>query len=145
MPSLITAISSAPSTAPTTDPEPPVRLVPPMMAEAMTTSSKPTPVFGLPLLKNATAISATSAQTPPMIAVTTIVYRRNGIPEKRPARLLLPIACNRQPNAVWLSSTYPAAHRTIITQTLAGRPRMFPPPTVKKAFVLENWLIDRDL
>ena len=45
-PLLITATMSAPSSAPGTVPEPPLTAVPPMIAAAITCSSKPPPTVG---------------------------------------------------------------------------------------------------
>ncbi|MNY75908.1 hypothetical protein D3C86_2153240 [compost metagenome] len=67
MPLFITPMMKAPITAPVILPTPPEAEAPPMKQAAMTSSSKPTPAFGVAELSRAVMIMPASAARTPML------------------------------------------------------------------------------
>ena len=67
MPLFMTPMTKAPITAPTTLPKPPVVDAPPIKHAAMTSSSMPSPAFGVAVFRRAAKTSPPSAAMTPIV------------------------------------------------------------------------------
>src|ERR1017187_1525534 len=112
----------APMMEPRTVPEPPLRLAPPMMTAAMTSSSSPTATVGSPTRSRESWNTPESPKKQPAMAKTRTLRRTVGTPQSRAAASFDPSAKTCRPKTVFLNTSEVAAARAIATQTLRGPP-----------------------
>jgi hypothetical protein len=91
-PACSTAMISTPEKLFTTEPRPPIRLVPPMTTAAIAASSIPVPAFGSADSRYAAPNTPPNPASSPDIAKTTSFTGRGSIPLRRTASSLVPIA-----------------------------------------------------
>ncbi len=128
-PAWSTATTSTPRNDRTTDPWPPIRLVPPMTTAAIAASSRPMPPLGSAEDSRATWKTAPSAASVPEMTNVASRIRRVARPANLAAGSFEPTATRWRPQTVRVSRTWPI--RT--TATAARKAGEAPTPAIGRA------------
>ena len=111
-PASSTAMISTPKKVLTTEPRPPIRLVPPMTTAAITCSSMPTPAFGSAASRRADCMRPARPASSPVSANTMMRIGRGSTPASRMASSLVPMPTTCRPNTVRVSTAWPITTST---------------------------------
>ena len=119
---------AAPMTTPLTVPSPPIRLVPPITAAAMASSSYPCPATDCDTPSRAISRMPVSAAENPDSVYARILIREMRTPDSRAASSLPPMAYNWRPQTVWFKSRPISRAKKVMMITGTGISQMEPWP-----------------
>ncbi len=121
-PASSTAMMSTPKKVLTTEPRPPIRLVPPITTAAITCSSAPVPAFGSAASRRDDRKMPPRPASSPAMANTMMRIGRGSTPASRMASSLVPMPTTWRPNTVRVSTTCARATIAIAMKKAGERP-----------------------